>query len=66
LRKEAVVNDLVYTPLDTRLLKDAAARGCHAVDGLGMLIHQAAASFEIWFGIRPEVDIELRKYLLNS
>ena len=66
LRRDAVVNDLVYSPLYTKFLKDAAARGCQAVDGLGMLIHQAAASFEIWFGIRPEVDLELREYLLNS
>ena len=66
LRSGAVVNDLVYTPLHTKFLKDAAANGCHAVDGLGMLIHQAAASFEIWFGIHPEVDIDLREHLIRS
>lgn len=52
----AVVTDLVYAPLDTPLLTEARARGCCTVDGLGMLLHQAAPGFERWFGQRPEVD----------
>lgn len=56
----AVVTDLVYTPLKTRFLQDAAARGCVTVDGLGMLLHQAAPGFERWFGHRPEVDAAAR------
>ena len=56
----AVVSDLVYTPLETDFLRAARAAGCIAVDGLGMLLHQAAPGFERWFGPRPEVDDELR------
>ena len=59
-----VVTDLVYTPLRTQLLTDAAAMGCHAVDGLGMLLHQAAPGFERWFGQRPEVDEATRAAVL--
>jgi shikimate dehydrogenase len=52
----ALVSDLVYTPRETPLLAMARARGNMAIDGLGMLIFQAAAAFELWFGIRPEPD----------
>jgi shikimate dehydrogenase len=61
LPKTAVVADLVYVPLRTDLLKDAANRGNRTVDGLGMLLHQAVPGFEKWFGLRPEVTPELRK-----
>ena len=56
----AVVTDIVYNPLVTPLLADAATRGHATVDGLGMLLHQATVGFEKWFGILPEVDAELR------
>ncbi len=46
--------DIVYKPLETPFLAAARARGLVAVDGLGMLIHQAARAFEIWFGVRPD------------
>jgi shikimate dehydrogenase len=59
-----VVTDLVYAPLRTRLLIQAEERGCVTVDGLGMLLHQAAPAFERWFGIRPEVDDDLRRAVL--
>jgi shikimate dehydrogenase len=52
----AVVTDIVYTPLITPLLAAARERGCHIVDGLGMLMHQAVPGFERWFGPRPVVD----------
>lgn len=55
-----VVNDLVYNPLETGLLKNARARGLRTADGLGMLLHQAVGGFERWFGVRPEVTDELR------
>lgn len=55
-RPGTVVADIVYTPLATPLLIDAAARGLPAVGGLGMLLHQAAVGFEKWFGIAPAVD----------
>lgn len=57
----AVVTDLVYTPLETELLKHAKAIGCRTVDGLGMLLHQAAPGFERWFDFKPEVDEGLRQ-----
>ncbi len=66
LNPNAVVNDLVYTPLKTPFLLAAEAAGCTVVDGLGMLLHQAALGFERWFGVRPEVDEDLRKTVLNA
>jgi shikimate dehydrogenase len=62
----ALVTDIVYTPLVTPLLAAARARGLATVDGLGMLLHQAAPGFEAWFGRRPEVDAELRAAVLGS
>ena len=56
IRREALVTDLVYNPLQTRLLRVAGERGCLTVDGLGMLLHQAVPAFERWFGQRSEVD----------
>ena len=56
----AVVADIVYTPLETGLLRQARLRGLRCVDGLGMLLHQAVPGFEKWFGRRPEVTPELR------
>ncbi len=63
---EAVVTELVYTPLETPLLKAAAGRGNRTVDGLGMLIHQARPGFEAWFGVKPEVTPELRAFLAEA
>jgi len=54
-----VVADIVYAPLETALLKAARARGLRAVEGLGMLLHQAVPGFEAWFGVRPVVDAAL-------
>jgi len=66
LRPETVVTDIVYTPLETELLRTAKVAGCRTVDGLGMLLHQAAPGFERWFGTAPEVDMDLRKAVLAS
>jgi shikimate dehydrogenase len=60
LPSQAVVADLVYVPLETRLLAAARARGLMTADGLGMLLHQAVRGFELWFGQRPQVTSELR------
>jgi len=65
LRKEALVTDLVYAPLKTRLLAEAEQVGCTTVDGLGMLLHQAVPAFERWFGVRPEVDTATRAAALR-
>ena len=59
-----VVADIVYVPLETPLLASARARGLRTVDGLGMLLHQAAVGFEKWFGLRPAVDAALREAIL--
>lgn len=59
-----VVTDIVYAPLKTLLLRDAAAGGCHVVDGLGMLLHQAVPGFEAWFDVRPDVTTGLRDHVL--
>ena len=62
----AVVNDIVYVPLKTDLLTRAAAEGFAAVDGLGMLLHQARPGFEAWFGRRPAVTDTLRAFVLSD
>jgi shikimate dehydrogenase len=54
LRAELVVADIVYHPLDTALLRAARAAGAHAVDGLGMLVHQAVRQQELWTGVCPD------------
>jgi shikimate dehydrogenase len=66
LPSDAAVADLVYSPLGTRLLAAARARGNRAVDGLGMLLHQAVPGFERWFGVRPAVTDELRAHVAAS
>ncbi len=66
LRADMVVTDIVYTPLETALLRDARAQGCVVVDGLGMLLHQAVPGFERWFGRRPQVNAALRAAVLAT
>lgn len=63
LNENAIVSDIVYRPLRTPLLVDAAARGHRVVEGLGMLLHQAVPAFEAWFGVRPRVTPDLRRKL---
>ena len=64
LNPETLVTDIVYSPLDTKLLKAARSKGCRVVDGLGMLIHQAVPGFQRWFGQKPVVDQAIRDILL--
>ncbi|SOB80453.1 shikimate dehydrogenase [Sphingomonas guangdongensis] len=65
LADDAVVYDIVYAPLETPLLAAARARGLATVDGLDMLVGQAAVAFELFFGAAPtrECDAELRSLL---
>jgi shikimate dehydrogenase len=63
LPEDAVVADIVYSPLETPLLATARARRRQAVDGLGMLLYQAVPSFERWFGVRPQVTKELKAHV---
>jgi shikimate dehydrogenase len=63
LPRTAAVCDIVYSPLETPLLKEARARGHATVDGLGMLMHQAVPAFEAFYGVRPQVTPALRRLL---
>ncbi|MCX5907207.1 MAG: shikimate dehydrogenase [Deltaproteobacteria bacterium] len=56
LQPGVTVMDIVYRPLRTRLLKEAENQGCQTIDGLEMLAQQGAAQFEIWTGLRPEIE----------
>jgi shikimate dehydrogenase len=62
---KAIVNDIVYNPLETNLLAKAAKRGNPTVDGVGMLLHQARPGFAAWFKQEPEVTDALRAHVLN-
>lgn len=55
ISKEMIVCDLIYR--ETPLLAAASAKGCKTLNGLGMLLHQGALSFEIWTGVKPPVNI---------
>ena len=65
LPTSALVSDIVYSPLETTLLRNAKLRGNPTANGLGMLLHQARPAFESWFGILPSVDDELRYKVLT-
>ena len=54
LRPGQLVADIVYHPLRTALLDAAEQRGAQTLDGLGMLVHQAAHAVELWTGVRPD------------
>jgi len=60
----ALVNDLVYAPLETPLLAAARRRGNPVADGLGMLMHQARPAFANWWGVTPEITPEIRALML--
>lgn len=60
LSRYEVVMDIVYRPLETRLLREARTRGCRVIDGLQMLIHQGAAQFELWTGRSAPVEVMAR------
>ena len=57
LQKNMTVMDAIYNPLETRLLKNARAKGCTTISGLEMFIHQGAEQFRLWTGLNPDVDI---------
>jgi shikimate dehydrogenase len=59
LPAHAIVADIVYVPLKTKLIETAEVRHLKTVPGLGMLLHQAVEGFERWFGVRPGVTQEL-------
>jgi len=64
LPEDALVNDMVYAPLETGLLVAARVRGNPVADGIGMLLHQARPGFKAWFGVMPEVTSDIRAMML--
>ena len=64
INPSAVVYDLIYTPAETRFLREARARGCETINGETMLVAQGAEAFHLWTGIRP--DVELMKRVLRE
>ncbi|MFZ5942804.1 MAG: shikimate dehydrogenase [Bacillota bacterium] len=62
LTKDQLVVDIIYSPLETRFLKEAAQQGCQTQNGLGMLINQGLLAFEKWTGVIPPAE-EIRKIL---
>ena len=65
LSKDMVVMDIVYNPLETRFLKEAAARGCRTINGADMFVFQGAHQFELWTGQKAPVDV-MRKAVLEA
>ena len=59
------VFDIVYNPLETRLLKEAKKAGAKAISGEMMLIHQGAEAFRIWTGIEPPINV-MKKAVLEG
>lgn len=57
LHPALLVYDLIYSPRETRLLAVARAAGCKTLNGVGMLVYQGAAAFEIWTSQRPPIDV---------
>lgn len=57
MHRGLIVNDIVYKPLRTRLLREARRAGGRTIDGLGMLVHQGALAFEIWTGKRAPIKV---------
>lgn len=64
LNSKALVNDIVYAPLQTPLLQNAEYYGNKTVQGIGMLLYQAQKAFALWYGVMPEVDDVLIKKVL--
>ncbi|MCU0871547.1 MAG: shikimate dehydrogenase [Pirellulaceae bacterium] len=57
LRSGVIVADVIFNPPQTRLIRDAAARGCTTLDGLGMLVNQGVIGFKIWTGVDPDAEV---------
>ncbi|MFH1835448.1 MAG: shikimate dehydrogenase [Methanobacteriota archaeon] len=62
---EVAVMDIVYNPLETRLLREAKERGCPTISGVGMLVHQGVECEKIWLGIDPPVDV-MKKIVIQA
>ena len=56
LRKDLIVSDVIYSPEETLLLKDAKKIGCKTINGIGMMIYQGAEAFKLWTGMEMPID----------
>ena len=65
LDKSTIVMDVIYNPIKTRLLKEAANIGCMTIDGVSMFVHQGAFQFELWTGKKAPVEV-MKKAVLNA
>ncbi|EWG09834.1 shikimate dehydrogenase [Cytobacillus firmus] len=65
IKPGAFVSDIIYNPLQTRLLKDAAVKGAGIQNGIDMFVYQGALAFEMWTGIRPDIE-RMRQKVLNQ
>lgn len=66
LKPETLVMDIIYTPLQTRLLLGAQSKGCRTIDGLAMFLHQGAHQFRLWTGINPDIELMRKAVLTNE
>ena len=62
LYPELIVSDIIYNPAETKLMREAAAKGCKTFNGMYMLLYQGAAAFELWTGKEMPIE-EIRKKL---
>ncbi|MBA2863799.1 shikimate dehydrogenase [Methanococcus maripaludis] len=65
IKKDAVVMDLIYNPLEPVFLKEAKKYGAKTINGIGMLVYQGAVSFEIWTGIKPDIFV-MKKSIISK
>jgi len=65
LQPGMVVADVIFNPVRTRFLDDAAARGCRAIDGLGMLVNQGIVGVQYWTCLTPDAEV-MRKALASA
>lgn len=56
LKERMLVMDIIYNPLETKLLRMAKAKGCQTINGLEMFLHQGAEQFRLWSGLEPPVE----------
>ena len=64
--KNTTIVDLVYNPINTPLLVEAHKKGCHVVNGIGMLLNQAIPGFNEWYGVKPTITKELLNRVMSK
>ncbi len=61
IKKNTIVAEIIYNPLETQLLREAKTKGASTMNGVGMFVHQGALAFETWTGIKPDTEAMIRK-----